>query len=104
MVRIPTHRPPTHPGEMLLEEFLKPHGLTQVQLAELIRVPFQRINQIIKGRRGITPDTALRLAALFGTTPEFWLNLQQGWDLYEAIHGPTASDVKRIKPLIRAAS
>ena len=88
---------------MLLEEFLKPLGLTQVQLAEELHVPFQRINQIVRGRRGITPDTALRLSALFDTTPEFWLNMQQTWDLYEALHSATAKDVRRIKP-IRAAS
>lgn len=104
MVRIPTNRAPTHPGEMLLEEFLKPLGLTQVQLAEAIRVPFQRVNQIVRGRRGVTPDTALRLAALFDTTPEFWLNMQQTWDLYEALNAPEAKDVRRIKPIIRVAS
>ena len=62
MIRIPTHRAPTHPGEMLLEEFLKPMGLTQRDLAEGIHVPYQRINEVINGRRGITPSTALRLS------------------------------------------
>ena len=104
MARIPTNRAPTHPGEMLLEEFLKPLGLTQVQLAESIHVTFQRINQIVRGRRGITRDTALRLSALFDTTPEFWLNMQQTWDLYEAVNSPEAKDVRRIKPIVRAAS
>jgi addiction module HigA family antidote len=66
MVRIPTHRAPTHPGEMLFEEFLKPMGLTQRQLAEAIAVPYQRVNEIVNGRRGITPSTALRLAQFFG--------------------------------------
>ena len=64
MVRIPTHRTPTHPGEMLLEEFLDPMGLTQRELAEAIGVPYQRVNEIVNGRRGITPSTALRLARL----------------------------------------
>jgi len=84
MIRVPTNRTPTHPGEMLLEEFLKPMGLTQRELAEGIRVPYQRVNDIINGRRGITPSTALRLAKYFGMTADFWLNLQLRWDLYFA--------------------
>ena len=65
MVRIPTHRTPTHPGEILLEEFLVPMGLTQRQLADSLRVPYQRVNDLIHGRRGMTPDTALRLSKFF---------------------------------------
>lgn len=84
MIRIPTHRKPTHPGEMLLEEFLKPMGLTQRDLADAIHVPYQRINEIINGRRGITPSTALRLSKFFGVSPDFWMNLQLRWDLYFA--------------------
>ncbi|WP_373501822.1 HigA family addiction module antitoxin [Desulfococcus sp.] len=84
MIRIPTHRAPTHPGEMLYEEFLKPMGITQRELADSIHVPYQRINEIINGRRGITPSTALRLAKYFGVSPDFWLNLQLRWDLYFA--------------------
>ncbi|MBC8345605.1 MAG: HigA family addiction module antidote protein [Candidatus Marinimicrobia bacterium] len=84
MVRIPTNRTPTHPGEMLLEEFLKPMDVTQKQLSLAIRVPFQRINELVNGKRGITPSTALRLSAFFGNTPDFWMNLQQRWDLYWA--------------------
>jgi len=83
MVRVPTHRSPTHPGEMLLEEFLSPMGLTQRELAERLRVPYQRINEIVNRRRGMTPSTALRLAKFFGMSPDFWLNLQQRWDLYQ---------------------
>jgi antitoxin HigA-1 len=82
MVRIPTNRPPTHPGEMLLTEFLEPLGLTQKQLADSIHVPYQRINEIINGKRGVTPSTALRLAKFFGVSNDFWLNLQLRWDLY----------------------
>jgi len=82
MVRIPTHRAPTHPGEMLLEEFLLPMHITQRILADAIQVPYQRINEIVNGKRGITPSTALRLAKFFGMTPDFWLNLQLRWDLY----------------------
>jgi len=84
MVRVPTHREPTHPGEMLVEEFLKPMGLTQRDLAEGIRVPYQRVNELVNGRRGVTTATALRLAKFLGTTPDFWLNLQLRWDLYHA--------------------
>jgi addiction module HigA family antidote len=82
MVRIPTHRAPTHPGEMLLEEFLTPMSITQRELAEAIQVPYQRINEIVNGKRGVTPSTALRLAKFFGMTPDFWMNLQLRWDLY----------------------
>jgi antitoxin HigA-1 len=84
MIRVPTHRPPTHPGEMLLAEFLEPMGLTQKQLADEIYVPYQRINEIINGKRGITPSTALRLAKFFNISSDFWLNLQIRWDLYYA--------------------
>ncbi|MBT3219911.1 MAG: HigA family addiction module antidote protein [Proteobacteria bacterium] len=84
MVRIPTHRTPTHPGEMLLEEFLKPLGLTQRELAFRIHVPFQRVNELVNQKRGITPSTALRLSRFFGNTPAFWMNLQLRWDLYRA--------------------
>jgi len=82
MIRIPTHRSPTHPGEMLLEEFLNPMHLTQRELADAIQVPYQRINEIVNGRRGITPSTALRLAKFFGVSADFWMNLQLRWDLY----------------------
>ena len=82
MVRVPTHRVPTHPGEMLLEEFLKPMGVTQRELANAIHVPYQRINEIVNGRRGVTPSSALRLSKFFGTSAGFWMNLQLRWDLY----------------------
>lgn len=84
MVKIPTQRQPTHPGEMLQEEFLVPLGLTQRELAEAIRVPYQRLNEIVNGRRGMTPSTALRLAKFFGNSAGFWLNLQVRWDLFKA--------------------
>ena len=101
MVRIPTHREPTHPGEMLLKEFLDPMGLTQRELALGIRVPYQRVNELVNGRRGVTPSTALRLSKFFGNSAGFWLNLQQRWDLY---HAQQKDDrvLKRIKT-IRAA-
>ena len=84
MVRVPSHRAPTHPGEMLSEEFLNPMGLTQRALAEAIHVPYQRINEIVNGKRGITPSTALRLAKYFGMSADFWINVQLRWDLYHA--------------------
>jgi len=84
MVRIPTSRIPTHPGEMLLEEFLTPMGISQKDLADSIEVPYQRINEIVNGRRGITPSTALRLAKFFNMSADFWMNLQLRWDLYFA--------------------
>ncbi len=84
MIRVPTNRTPTHPGEMLLEEFLNPMELTQRALADAIHVPYQRVNDLINGRRGMTPNTALRLAKFFGNTPAFWMNLQLRWDLYFA--------------------
>ena len=84
MIRVPTHREPTHPGEMLLEEFLKPMGLSQRDLADGIHVPYQRVNELVNGRRGVTPGTALRLAKYFGTTAAFWMNLQLRWELYHA--------------------
>ncbi|MFZ5880642.1 MAG: HigA family addiction module antitoxin [Chloroflexota bacterium] len=84
MIRVPTNRTPTHPGEMLLEEFLNPMGLTQRDLADGIHVPYQRINDIINGRRGITPSTALRLGKFFNMSAEFWMNVQLRWDMYFA--------------------
>lgn len=84
MVRIPTHRPPTHPGEMLRDEFLLPMQISQRDLADGIHVPYQRINELVNQKRGITPSTALRLAKFFGMSPDFWLNLQIRWDLYRA--------------------
>jgi addiction module HigA family antidote len=82
-------RPPTAPGEMLLEEFLKPAGLTQSAAAERMRMPLNRLNEIIRGRRAITADTAIRLATLFKMSPEFWMGLQTDWDLWHAQHART---------------
>jgi addiction module HigA family antidote len=96
MVRVPTHRVPIHAGEILLEEFLNPMGLTQRDLADAIRVPYQRVNELVNGRRGVTPGTALRLGKFFGTTPGFWMNLQLRWDLYHA-QKSEAADLKMIR-------
>ncbi len=101
MVRIPSHREPTHPGEMLLEEFLVPMEITQRELADTIHVPYQRVNEIINKKRGVTPSTALRLARFFRMSEEFWLNLQLRWDLYQAIRSEE-KDIKSIKPIRRS--
>ena len=78
---LPENRTPTHPGEILAEEFLKPLELTQVALAKKIGVSVQRVNEIVRGRHGITPETAWLLASAFETTPHFWMNLQVRYDL-----------------------
>ena len=101
MIRVPTHRPPTHPGEMLLEEFLSPMGLTQRDLADSIHVPYQRVNEIINERRGITPSTALRLAKFFGMSADFWMNLQLRWDLY-LVQQAERDELKSIRPHVAA--
>ncbi len=100
MVRVPTHRAPTHPGEMLLEEFLRPMGLTQRNLADGVHVPYQRVNELVNGRRGITPATALRLAKFFGMSPGFWMNLQVRWDLFLAEREESAvlSSIREVRP------
>lgn len=82
MICVPTNRTPTHPGEMLLEEFLIPMGITQRALVCAIHVPYQRVTDLVNERRGVTPSTALRLAKFFGNSPDFWMNLQLRWDLY----------------------
>jgi addiction module HigA family antidote len=78
---IPKHRIPSHPGEILMEEFLRPAGITQSRLAEHLGIPVQRVNEIVKGKRGVSADTAWLLSGALGTTPEFWLNLQANYDL-----------------------
>jgi len=98
---LPTDREPTHPGEMLYEEFLEPFELSQTEVAERMGISFVRLNEIVNGRRGITPDTALRLARLFGTTPDFWLNGQLAWDLWHTLHGPEAKEIRKVRPLKR---
>lgn len=96
-MRTPTSRTPTHPGEMLREEFLVPMNLTQKQLADAIQVPYQRINEIVAGKRGVTPSTALRLAKFFGMSADFWLNLQVKFDLFAAQKKEEAI-LKNIRP------
>ena len=81
---IPKHRKPSHPGEILLQEFLEPMGLSQVELARRMEVPVQRVNTLVNGKRDITAETAILLSRVLKTTPEFWMNLQDARDLYKA--------------------
>ena len=97
--RLPSQRPPTHPGEMLLEEFVKPLGITQSALATRLGVSFPRLNQIIHARRAVTPDTALRLSRVVGMTADFWLGLQLDSDLWHAMHGPAAAEISQLERL-----
>lgn len=97
--RLPAHRPPTHPGEMLLEEFLKPLGISQSAFAIRPGVSFPRLNEIIRGKRAVTPDTALRLARVLGMSADFWLGLQQDWDLWHALRSKEAAEIERLEPL-----
>lgn len=91
---LPKNRIPEHPGKILREEFLVPLGVTQVEFAEHIGVPLQRVNEIVRGKRGVSPATAWLLSAALGTTPEFWINLQAAHDL--AASKPSRS-IKRLK-------
>ena len=82
---IPKNRQPTHPGEMLLKEFLEPSGITQLELARHLGWTYARLNEIVNGRRGITADSALALGDALGTGPDFWLNLQRDWNLWHSL-------------------
>jgi len=100
--RLPTHRPPTHPGEMLLEEFLKPFGVSQSAFAVRLGISFPRLNEIIRQKRSVTPDTALRLARVLGMSADFWLGLQQDWDLWHAMRSKRAAAIAELEPFRRA--
>ena len=97
--RLPTDRPPTHPGEMLRAEFIEPLGITQTAFALRLGVSFPRLNEVIKGRRSVTPDTALRLARVLGMPADFWLGLQSDWDLWHAIRSDKAREIDTLEPL-----
>ena len=97
--RLPAQRPPTHPGEMLLEEFVKPLGISQSAFAVRLGISFPRLNEIIRGKRSITPDTALRLARVLKMSADFWLGLQQDWDLWHALRNEKAAAIERLEPL-----
>ena len=94
-------RRPTHPGEMLREDFLPDYGLTVASLAEAAGVSRQTVNELLRERRALSPEMALRLSRLFGNTPEFWLNAQRAVDLWDAAQA-IMTDVERIKPLSAA--
>ena len=93
---LPKHRIPTHPGEILLEEFLKPLEMTQVAFARHIGVSVQRVNELIRGKRGITPETAWLLSQALGTTPQFWVNLQTNHDLATSRPRKTIRKLRRV--------
>jgi addiction module HigA family antidote len=104
-MRLPRHRRPTHPGEMLVEEFLKPLQLSQADTARRLNMPLNRLNELVKGKRGMTPDTALRLAELFNVSAEVWMNLQVAWDLWHAVQRRKArGEVGSILPIGRRRS
>ncbi|MBW1770233.1 MAG: HigA family addiction module antidote protein [Deltaproteobacteria bacterium] len=96
---LPKNRPPTHPGEMMLKEFLEPLRITQTELARHLGWPYARLNEIINGRRGITAASALALGEALGTGPEFWLNLQRDWDLWHGLRKH-----RSVRPLRRVAA
>jgi addiction module HigA family antidote len=97
--RLPSHRPPTHPGEMLLKEFLKPLGISQSAFAIRLGVSFPRMNEIIRGKRSVTADTALRLARVTSTSADFWLGLQAHWDLWHAMRAESARGIGALEAL-----
>jgi antitoxin HigA-1 len=101
MSMLPANRPPTHPGEMLLKEFLEPLGVSQVEAARRMRIPFQRLNAIVKARRGVSADTALLFEALTGWDAQIWLTLQAKWDLWHALQ--TRGQRPKVKALPRTA-
>ncbi len=86
---------------MLLEEFIKPLGISQSELANRLGISFPRLNEVVRGKRTVTPDTALRLARVVGMSADFWLGLQQDWDLWYATHGENAQEIARLEPLQR---
>ncbi len=99
--RLPTEVPPVHPGEMLLEEFLKPLGISQSAFAIQLGVSFPRLNEIIREKRGVTADTALRLAQVTGMSADFWLGLQPDWDLWHALRSKDVARIAKLAPLGR---
>ena len=99
MAKFELKRPPTHPGEILKEDFLSPLGITQTELAKALKTSFRTINEILNEKRGISPDMALRLSRYFGTSPDVWIGLQTDYDLYWArMKSKKAIDL--IKPML----
>jgi addiction module HigA family antidote len=104
MPRIPKNRRPATPGHILATQYLTPLNVTVTDFAGRIGVTRARLSEIIHGRRGITPDTALRLARVLNTSPDLWLNLQQNVDLFDAVHSSNAAVIERLAPLVSARS
>lgn len=100
---LPKSRPPTHPGEMLLREFLEPLNISQTIFAQRLGISFLRLNELINGRRGMTPDTALQLEQVLEMPADFWLGLQLDWDLWHAMRSEDAKAIARPAPLKRTA-
>ena len=98
-MRMPTNRAPIHPGEILLEEFMKPYGMTQTEIARRIGVSRKHISEIVNSRKGISTDIALRLSRLFGTSPELWLNGQIAWDVWHTMRRENAYKLEAIEPV-----
>ena len=99
--RLPRVQPPTHPGEMLLHEFLIPLGISQSAFAVRLGISFPRLNEIVRGKRAVTPDTALRLGRVLRMSADFWLGLQQDWDLWHAMRTKKAARIAELEPLRR---
>lgn len=98
-MRLPKNRPPVHPGEILLEEFMKPHDVSQAEVARKIGISRKHINEVVHAKKPVTIDMALRLSRLFGTSPELWLNGQMAWDVWHAMHGKNARRLASIEPI-----
>ena len=98
-MRLPKNRRPTPPGQILVRQYLEPLGVTLTDFAERIGVTRARLSEIAHGKRGVTPNTALRLARVLGTSPEMWLNLQQRVDLWDALHSETADEITRLRQM-----
>ena len=99
-MRMPTNRPPIHPGEILLEEFIKPYGMTLEEFSHRIDISVEQVQAIINGKTGINAEMALRLSRLFGTSPELWLNGQMKWELWHLSHGECAKQLEKLKPIV----
>jgi addiction module HigA family antidote len=98
-MRLPKNRPPIHPGEILLEEFMNPYGVSQSEIARRIGLSRKHINEVVNCKKPVSTDTALRLSRLFGTSPELWLNGQMAWDIWHEMRGKKARELKAIEPL-----
>ena len=103
MTPLPTNRRPNHPGEILALDFFEPMGMSITEASTRLGISRPRLSEIVNGRRGVSPDTAVRLARFLGTSAEVWMNLQSSYDLWGALYGPDATDVSAIEPAGSAA-